>query len=105
MGEQFTVEPAQVREIAQAIASRQEVPAEQGDEATSSAGGIDTGDPSLDGEARNSVNQYRELLAEVTRKLTHTAQWLNRIAEDYEGTDQDVAASFDEIVTTPGPQV
>ncbi len=97
MSDHFTVEPAQVKSLAQAIAARQDVPSEQGARAVEGAAGIDTGDPSVDGQVRATVDGFKDLLAEVTRKLTYTSQWVTRIAEDYEDTDDEVGSGLDEI--------
>jgi hypothetical protein len=99
MSDQFTVEPAQVRELSQAVARQQDVPSQQGDTAVTSASAIDTGDLGLDSRTREIVGKFKDVLAEVTKKLTYEAQHLSGIADAYEDTDWGVADRFDQINT------
>jgi hypothetical protein len=107
MSDQFTVEPAQVRELSQAVAQRQDVPSQQGDTAVTSASAIDTGDLGLDSRVRETVGKFKDAMAELTKKLTYEAQYLSGIADAYEDTDSGVADRFDQIDTggtgTPAP--
>jgi hypothetical protein len=99
MSDRFTVEPAQVRELSRAVAQQQDVPSQQGDTAVTSASAIDTGDMGLDSRVRETVGKFKEVLAELTKKLTYEAQHLSGIADAYEDTDFGVADRFDQINT------
>ncbi|HEX6352954.1 hypothetical protein [Actinophytocola sp.] len=92
MSASFHVSVSEVTRLARTFAERQQIPADLGGPLRQSAGGMRTGDPALDAEARQLFDQYQALLDGVRDAFDYTAGALTDVADASQRFDEERAA-------------